>query len=642
MVATAIRKTRGRASMRSRRTWGLGPVFGFECLTVPRRWQVFAGRALLVSAMLATMWMLWAPEGETFTTIGELSEFGSRLFQALIIIQISVVLLVAPVATAGSICVDKSRGTLYHVFVTDLTDREIVLGKLGARLLSLVTLMTCGVPVLAIGGLLGGVPQVAIVAAFLVTFGVAVFASCLAMVLSVWFRKPHQALLTTYVVLGTWLAFFPVLNRYQLGPDPGSPLLLASPFVMALSPYLPGGDEPSLIPPTIFLLVMILVSSLLVMVTIKKLRPVAIRQMDRPQKRERIERPNLLPNLRPGPSMDANPILWREWHRKKGAKWTRRFWTAYVGLSSVLALYVVSSYFELKLNGDHLAGIVNGWAVAIGLLLLTISATTSLAEERDRGSLDVIMTTPLSTRAILWGKWWGTFAMVPRLAILPVWISLNLAIVGANYLDTLLTIAQILAMAAAVTSMGFAIATWVPRLGRAIAAGVVIYAVGSLGIVMFHYAMVNRVKPPPPMRRFTFNQMGPTGVMTTVTYYARPQPWSINEPPPPEHDFLLLANPYYAISESTMWAGRRDGVNQSVYYSNPGDAYKLGQNEGRGWAVMWVIVYAGISLVLMTMVIATFDRCLGRITLKKSLVNALGMKELRISRLKTEGNRLSW
>lgn len=127
MVATAIRKTRGRASMRSRRTWGLGPVFGFECLTVPRRWQVFAGRALLVSAMLATMWMLWAPDGITFTDHSQMAAFGNRLFQSLIIIQIAVILLVAPVATAGSICVDKSRGTLYHVFVTDLTDREIVL-----------------------------------------------------------------------------------------------------------------------------------------------------------------------------------------------------------------------------------------------------------------------------------------------------------------------------------------------------------------------------------------------------------------------------------------------------------------------------------------------------------------------------------
>ena len=62
---------------------------------------------------------------------------------------------------------------------------------------------------------------------------------------------------------------------------------------------------------------------------------------------------------------------------------------------------------------------VNAWQVATGLLLLSVSAATSLAEERQRGSLDVLMATPLPTRSIVWGKWWGTFRPVPRLLILP-------------------------------------------------------------------------------------------------------------------------------------------------------------------------------------------------------------------------------
>ena len=76
-----------------------------------------------------------------------------------------------------------------------------------------------------------------------------------------------------------------------------------------------------------------------------------------------------------------------------------------------------------------MAAHVNAWQVAIGLLLLSVSAATTLAEERDRGSLDVIMTTPLTSREIVWGKWWGTFAMVPRLAILPIWVATGAAMV---------------------------------------------------------------------------------------------------------------------------------------------------------------------------------------------------------------------
>jgi hypothetical protein len=43
-------------------------------------------------------------------------------------------MIVAPAATAGAVCVERSRGPLAHMLVTDLTAPEIILGKLYARL----------------------------------------------------------------------------------------------------------------------------------------------------------------------------------------------------------------------------------------------------------------------------------------------------------------------------------------------------------------------------------------------------------------------------------------------------------------------------------------------------------------------------
>ena len=54
-----------------------------------------------------------------------------------------------------------------------------------------------------------------------------------------------------------------------------------------------------------------------------------------------------------------------------------------------------------------------------GLMIVSCMAPASLAEERVRGSLDVLMTTPLSTESILCGKWLGTFRVVLWLAVLP-------------------------------------------------------------------------------------------------------------------------------------------------------------------------------------------------------------------------------
>ena len=41
---------------------------------------------------------------------------------------------------------------------------------------------------------------------------------------------------------------------------------------------------------------------------------------------------------------------------------------------------------------------MSAFQVGLGLLLLCVSAATSLAEERVRGSLDVLLSTPMSTR----------------------------------------------------------------------------------------------------------------------------------------------------------------------------------------------------------------------------------------------------
>ena len=119
--------------------------------------------------------------------------------------QLTLVLLAAPAATAGAICLDRSRGTLTHLLVTDLTDREIVLGKLAARLTPVLVLVAATLPVMELLTLLGGVDPDALLGAFVVTLGVAVLGCCLALVFSIRVRRTHEALLATYAVWGLWL-----------------------------------------------------------------------------------------------------------------------------------------------------------------------------------------------------------------------------------------------------------------------------------------------------------------------------------------------------------------------------------------------------------------------------------------------------
>ena len=125
-----------------------------------------------------------------------------------------------------------------------------------------------------------------------------------------------------------------------------------------------------------------------------------------------------LPRL-PGPSLDGNPVLWREWHRSKPSRFLRVVWFLYSAPGSALDRAVAANHERQRAVTLELIGVMNMFQVAVGLLLLSVSAATSLAEERVRGSLDLLLSTPLSTRSILAGKWLGSFQHVAHVLVWP-------------------------------------------------------------------------------------------------------------------------------------------------------------------------------------------------------------------------------
>ena len=198
---------------------GPGPVFAFEWLMAARRWQAYAMRSLTVLLLLGAMWIVWQePAGRTATgemSIAQQAEVGKAFFGTTAMILLGLVGLAAPAATAGSICLDKARGNLTLLFATDLSDAEIVLGKLAARLVPVLGLILCATPVLSIATLFGGIDPVGLVGALLVVLACAVFGCSLALTLSVWGRKTHEVLMATYVFGILYLLSAPILAGVQ-------------------------------------------------------------------------------------------------------------------------------------------------------------------------------------------------------------------------------------------------------------------------------------------------------------------------------------------------------------------------------------------------------------------------------------------
>ncbi|MGP0065656.1 MAG: ABC transporter permease [Isosphaeraceae bacterium] len=482
--------------------WGLGPVFVYECLTNARRWQLYAMRSFGVAAILVAMGTIALSQGAFFEgqSVGEYCRLGQSYFYGVVGVELALVMLAAPAATAGAICLDRSRGTLEHMLVTDLSDTEVVLGKLGARMMPVLGLLTCSLPVLAISTPLGGIDLFSLSLAFAVIAAVAVFGCTLALALSVWARKPHEVVLAMYMAWSLGLLAYPIGNGIARSVGFYQPLewlLLANPFYLAF--------RPDISPVSVdwweygeFFTAMLGSSAVLAWLTIRTTRTSAVRSRGRVETIPGIGVFARIVRCLPGPSIDLNPVLWREWHRSRSPRVAilLGILIAMTTVSCSLEAFVVwndgvdRSRVSLVSFGGVYAYMLQ---VTFGLLVLSAVAPMSLSEERQRGSLDVLMTTPLSTRSIVLGKWLSTFRLVPWIVIGPGLLAMALAAspilvwrrgsmfgTGVYLYGGALVVVTILAHGAAITSMGLILATWIVRQSRAIGISVTLFVLTAI------------------------------------------------------------------------------------------------------------------------------------------------------------------
>jgi ABC-type transport system involved in multi-copper enzyme maturation permease subunit len=540
-----------------------GPVFVYECVTAARRWQTYAGRAAFLIVLLGSLTAVWLTklDGDpTVLRLSRLAAVGEAFFYAIAGTQLVLVLLAAPAYTAGAICLDKARGTLAHMLVTDLSAAEIVLGKLGSRLLPVLGLVVAGLPILALATLLGGIDPEALFGGFLVTVGVGVFGCAVALALSVWGNKPHEVMLGTYGLLAVLLLAWPAWHLLPSGWGLGTPpawLETTNPFWLAFAPYLrPGGARAG--DYFAFLGGCLGLSALLALVAAACLRRAATREMGRRARRRGGLLGRWLPRM--GPSLDFNPVLWRELHGRRPSRWVRVTWAVYVLLALGASILVLAAHGTPMV--DTLAAFVNAFQYSIGLLLVSVSSVTSLFEERVRGSLDILLTTPLPTASIVRGKWWGAFRSAVLVMLLPLGLAVCLAALTPNtdfvipWLLTLLMALLMLAYGAAVTSLGLALATWVKRFGVALGLSVAIYILITGGSILLLIA----------------SRMGP------------------------DERALGFVSPWYGAGELTYEIASRFARAE----------------EQVPWKIAWGIVYALVAVILATATRRTFDKCMGR------------------------------
>ena len=602
-----------------------GPVFDAERVTRARRWQGYALRSLFVLGLLVGMGLVFleSRQGDGGpVTAQELAGRGSSVYYLLTFLEQVAVLLIAPAATAGAICLDKSRGSLAHVFVTDLSNREIILGKLAARLFPVWGLLACALPVAALASWLGGIDPVALTSAFVIVAGLAVLGCALALMLSVWASKPHEVISAVFGVWVIWLLGALLSQLYYQSNRAPFWFERTNPFYLVNAPYDHPG-ETSLLEPVLFGLVCVLLGGIFTAVAIAKVRVVGCRSSRVPTRRV-----GLIGRFRAwvqsqvrwgrGPTLDRNPVLWREWHRNRPSRWSRVVWGGFKTLGVLLCgSFLISAWVDSSRIDEETGPIFLGLLTTLGLLLISTSTASVLAEERSRGSLDILISTPLTTRAILTAKWRGAFRRVPGLTFWPIVLAgrfafesrLEFVSVAILYLVPILIVAQ----GAALVSLGLALATWIKRtsvatawtVGLAVATIVGWPILGSFLELGASSAVYNGVLVYPGLRAVVLNYL------------------------------LILGSPFLNVALPLILGVDSDGQRQNTAESQAMLILVVG----------WTLVYGLVAWGLFEATVRTFDRSLGRMPERPSAPrlapkerSRLGIKGM-IGKMPTPGRR---
>jgi ABC-type transport system involved in multi-copper enzyme maturation permease subunit len=409
----------------------LGPIFQREFITVPRRVRHYVARV----AYLGTLWVVgitaWlATVGWTRTaTLGETARFGPLLFQLLTTVQLALFLFFAALSSASSVSQEKDRRTFVLLLMTDMSNFEIVLGKLLGSLLQIGLLLLATVPLWMFIILLGGVSLGQVLQALLIVAATVLAAGSLGSLVALWRERTFQALaLTTlflvlYLCLARGLTVVPELFPALAGFDAVKWQRWLDPFRALQSVQAPTETlEAGVAPAYGFTAMMLLLSGALNALGLYKLRVwnpsgEPIMQAERPEDIDakdaelaKDESKRAAAHAAPGKAraVGPNPILWREIFTRAYGRRPLLVKLAYLIALAIIcwsALAPVIDHKKSERPFEAAYGLVP--VCVLSMLLVAAQAATAITSERDTGALDLLLVTDLSPQEFIFGKLGG-------------------------------------------------------------------------------------------------------------------------------------------------------------------------------------------------------------------------------------------
>ncbi len=203
----------------------LGPIFSIDMLTTARRARYYVLRAIYAGALLLVLFSFFYERFDRPHNIHEMAATAEGFFQTFAVLQLIAVACLTPALAAGTVALERERRTIEYLFATDLSNTEIVLGRLVSRMLLVGSMVLVGLPLFALARLFGGIAGERLLIVFGLTMSTALFIVALSMLVSVGTPKARDAVLRCYaILLALWIV--PPLAQWLLESSSAPDLLV--------------------------------------------------------------------------------------------------------------------------------------------------------------------------------------------------------------------------------------------------------------------------------------------------------------------------------------------------------------------------------------------------------------------------------
>jgi ABC-type transport system involved in multi-copper enzyme maturation permease subunit len=404
--------------------------------------------AYLAVLVIVLLWSMLYHGGKGEMPFSELAAAGAASFEWVAYLQIGLICVLAPVFMAGAIEQEASPQTWEVLLTTPMSAAQIVLGNLLGRLFFILALLMASLPLFAITQYFGGVPGRAILLSYLVAGCAALVVGSIAIALAVSRVVGKRAVFAFYVSVVSYLAATYAIDAFLRSRGMGASGGNGVTFLTALNPFLtlnsllnpsaypaaPAGSQLGLgrwfleRPVATYAYIAAGLSAFLMLVSIVTVRLGGLGQITTdstgvPWYRKVFGLGAAKAEHRAPRTVGPNPIAWREATARNAtlgriaARW------AFVALGGLFGLGLILAYHFQWL--DHagfrfaLSATVIGELIVLTLVAINMSAT-AVTREREDGTLDLLLTTPITPAKYLTGKLKGLIAYLLPMLMVPL------------------------------------------------------------------------------------------------------------------------------------------------------------------------------------------------------------------------------